>query len=291
MSRLVTACVLLAMGAPAVLGCGGAPQVEMLPGEALELAYKEIEDLTYKGKSFQTTNYKGFARDSMTEYEFVTSVDSIKVDGSITRIVQFDKYSLVTYSGGRAIFDPEAKMIEGESLWLKVDPTGKIIDWRGLEGVRSYNAEDRNQKETIVHGIALSFLTLPSEPVGVGHEWTQTVEMPITMTQGRLNFSVTNTYTLLGVADKNGHRCARVELNSAVVGAGRGDDEARDYHFTIDVEGEGKGEIYFSIEGGFLVFSHEEVDIETEHTSVRGREEAKTEFFSAKVESEVVLVE
>lgn len=291
MSKLLSACLPAAMIPWLVLGCGGAPQMEMAPGEKLELKYVEVQDLVYKTKSFTTTNYKGFAQDAMTENEFTTSLDSIYADGSIVRRVTFDEYSQVTYSGGQAIFDPEAKMIEGESLWLKVGATGEIIDWRGLEGVRSYNSEDRNLRETIVQGMALNFMTLPDGPVGAGDTWTQEVTMDIGVRQGSMSFAVTNTYELLGITMKNGRKCARIGVMSDLVGTGHGEDPGRKYRFDMDVQGEGKGEIAFGLEEGYLVFSHEEVNLETEHRSVRGREEEKTEFFSAKIESEVVLVD
>jgi len=291
MSRFVSAGVLLATVAALVVGCGGAPEIQMAPGEKLSLSYKLIDGLSYKGKSFQTTNYKGFANDSMTENKFRTSVDSLYSDGTIVRTLRYDEYSIVTYSGGQAIFDDGAKMIEGEQLWLKVDASGGIVDWRGLEGVRSYTSEERNQRETMVQSVALSFLTLPPGPVGQGDTWSQTVEMPIDIRQGELNLKVTNHYTLAGIATRNGYTCAKIDMISESVGTGGGGDESRAYSFDVDIEGEGKGAVYFGLDEGYLIFSHEETNLQTEHTSIRGREEAKTEFFSAKIESEVVLVE
>jgi len=291
MCRLGTVPLLLAVVSIWVVGCAAPPEVELAPGEKLELEYRVVDGLKYKAKSFTATNYEGLAQDYMTENRYVTSLDSIYSDGTTVRHLQFTEYSQVTYQGGEAVFDPEAKMVEGEQLWVRLGPKGEILDWRGLEGVRSFTSEDRNLRQMIVHGAALSFLILPREPVGSGDEWTQTVEMPIHMRQGVLDFKVTNTYRLVGLREKNGHRCARINVTSVVVGTGEGHDEMRDYHFSIDIEGEGKGEIYFGHELGYLVFSHQEMNLETEHTSVRGREEPKTEYFSAKVESEVVLVE
>ncbi len=291
MSRFVTAGILLATVAVLVLGCGGAPEVQMAPGEKLTLSYKVVEGLHYKGKSFQTTNYKGFANDAMTENKFTTTVDSLYPDGTTVRTVRYDEYSMVTYSGGQAIFDDEAKVIEGEQLWLKVAPSGEIRDWRGLEGVRSYTSEERNKRETMVQSVALSFLTLPQGPVGVGDTWSQTVKMPIDIRQGEMTLEVTNHYELLGRTTKNGHDCAKIGMRSEIIGSGEGGDESRAYSFSVDIEGDGKGEIFFGITEGYLIVSHEETNLQTEHTSIRGREEAKTEFFSAKIESEVVLVE
>ncbi len=291
MGRFVFAGVLLTSIAVLVFGCGGAPEIQMAPGEKLTLSYKVTDGLSYKGKSFQTTNYKGFASDAMTENKFTTSVDSLYPDGVVIRTLKYDEYSMVTYSGGQAIFDDEARTIEGEQLWLKVDPTGEILDWRGLEGIRSFTSEERNRRETMVQSVALSFPTLPQGPVGQGDTWSQIVEMPIDVRQGQLTLKVTNHYCLTGIATKNGIKCAKISMNSEIVGTGEGGDNARAYSFNVDIEGEGKGDVYFGIDEGYVVFSHVETNLQTEHTSIRGREEAKTEFFSAKIESEVVLVE
>jgi hypothetical protein len=126
--------------------------------------------------------------------------------------------------------------------------------------------------------------------VGVGDTWTQIIAMPIDGMHATMDFTVTNTYTFLGMAMKKTCRCARIGVVTSVMATGKSGDATTDFYFNEIISGEGKGEIFFGLDEGYLISSHGETNVDIETTTRRGREEAKTEMSSAKGESQVVLV-
>ena len=293
MSRCVVGGTVLAMVALWVFGCGGgAPEIQLDSGEKMTLKHKVVQDLAYRGKNFVTVNVAGFARPITIEQEVSSSTDSVYADGACVVSFTFDKYSEVTYSGGQAIFnDDKEKMIVGENLWLRLKPDGNIDEWRGLEGVRSRDAQGWSLRESLVMAVAGSVPPMPVEPVGVGDTWTGTLSMPMEGPYGTVTYRITNTYELEGIAMKKGFRCARIAVTSDIMADGSGGDPSGGVEWKMLISGDGKGKVFFAIDEGYVVTSKEETDVDVETTTRRGREEPKTEYSSAKGESNIVLIQ
>jgi hypothetical protein len=234
-------------------GCGGKAAVSTGPQSA-KLEYKQLggQSVEYKMTSGQTVNLQGSTESSVTELTYSARVESIGPDGTITRKLTFDAYSSVKISGGTPVPDAAAPEYKGQYLWIKLGADGQVVDWKGLDGIHSFTAEDRDFRNLFVTEMALLFQPLPKEEIKIGSTWTNVVEIPVTLKRGEFKVNTTSDYQVVGFGLRAGRNCAKLAIKAKATGEGSGEGYGEKKYW-IDAQEEGKGEAWFDYENGLLV--------------------------------------
>lgn len=244
---------LVLLGLVFYMGCGGKAAVSTAP-QTVTLAYKQMggQSSQYKMTSSVTVNLEGSTSSWISDITYSARVDSIAPDGVITRRLTFDAFSIVEQSGGKFTPDNEAAGYKGQYLWLKLGPAGEVLDWRGLDGIHSYTAEDRDLKNVLVQQMATLFQPLPKDEVSVGSTWQNAIEIPVTIRGGEFKQKVTADYQVVGFGQRSGRSCVKIQAKATYEGEGSG-TRATDKKFWVDSQGQGKGMVWFDYENGLLV--------------------------------------
>ena len=282
---------LLLVGLVFGLGCGGKATVTVL-SEPVKLAYKDVggQAVQYKMTSSVTMNLGGSTTTWVSDITYSAKVESIYSEGTIARRITFDDFSISTISGGRPEPDEAAAGYKGQYLWLKLGPAGQIVDWKGLDKLSSYTAEDRNLRDVLVQQMATLFQPLPADPVNVGSKWQSTVEIPVTIRGGDFKQKVKTDYEVSGFGQRSGRNCAKILVLASVEGEGSGTRGA-DRKFWVEASGLGKGEMWFDYENGLLVEYGVGVTADqTLNYERAGKADVATEFATIDSQSKIRLV-
>jgi len=234
-------------------GCGGKSALSTAP-QAMTLAYKQVGDqyTQYKMSSSVTLNMQGTTVSSVSDITYSARIESLATDGMIVRRLVFDEFSIFEQSGGRLEPDAAAAGYKGQYLWLKLGPQGEIVEWKGLDGIGSYTAEDRSLKNVLVQQMASTFQPLPSSEVNVGSTWQRSINIPVIIRGGEFTQKISTDYEVLGFGLRSGRNCVKIQAKAALEGEGSG-SRGPDRQFWLNSKGSGKGSIWFDYENGTLV--------------------------------------
>jgi hypothetical protein len=235
------------------LGCGGKTSLSTNT-QPVALAYKQLggAPTQYKMTSSVTLNMMGNTSSWVSDMTFSARVESISADGVITRRLTFDSFSIFEQSGGKLEPDNAAPGYKGQYLWLQLGTDGKILDWKGLDGIRSYTTEDRDLKNVLVQQMASTFQPVPAEPVSTGSKWQRFLEIPVTIRGGDYTQKIATDYEVLGFGQRMSRNCVKVQTRAAVEGKGSG-TRGGDKQFWVETKGVGKGFLWFDYDNGLLV--------------------------------------
>lgn len=286
------AAVLLALGLVFYLGCGGGGKTSVSPTAPVKLEYKALggQTLQYKLTSSVTVNLEGTTESSISDITYSAKVESIGPDGLIIRRVTIDDISISSLSGGRPTPDPAAADYRGQYLWLKMGPAGEILDWKGLDGISSYTAEDRDLKNVFVLQIASLFRPLPKEEVTVGSKWQDVLEMPIQIRGGEFTQKIITDFEVMGFGERAGRNCAKIRAAIVYQGEGTG-SRGGDRRFWLESQGEGKGEVWFDYDNGVMVeFSSGATADQTMSYERAGKEDVATQAATVDSQAKIKLI-
>ncbi|HVP56489.1 MAG TPA: hypothetical protein VMU02_00195 [bacterium] len=242
------------LGLALSLGCGGGGGAVSTSTQKVTLAYKQLGGASsqYKMTSSVTLNSMGNTNSWVSDVAFTARVESISTDGVITRRITFDDFSIFEQSGGKLEPDNLAPGYKGQYLWMQQAADGKVLHWNGLDGIRSYTAEDRDLKNVLVQQMATAYQPLPTEAVGVGSKWQGTLEIPVTIRGGEFTQKITVDYEVVGFGQRGSRNCVKIQTRTATEGKGTG-NRAEDRQFWVNTTGSGKGFIWFDYDNGLIV--------------------------------------
>lgn len=273
------------------VGCGGGG-VDTAP-KTVSLAYKMMggEYVQYKSSTSITYNVEGRVRSSLHDITYSVRIDSIAPDGTIDRRLKFDEFVLGELAGGKLELDPDAAKYKGEALWLKLGPTGELIDWKGLDGIRGYTIADQDLKDDIVQMMVELFQPMGEAQVTVGSTWQRVVEIPIRRRGGEMLQKVTIDYVVEGFATKKDRPCVKIKTRADVEGEGSG-TLGSDKKFWVDVVGDGKGEVWFDYVDGLPVETSATATLTSDFSYERaGKEDVASAFATIDIETKIRLIE
>jgi hypothetical protein len=188
----------------------------------------------------------------VSDITYSARIESLAADGMIIRRLTFDAFSIFEQSGGRLEPDNAAAGYKGQYLWLRLGPAGEVVEWKGLDGIRSYTAEDRDLKNVLVQQMATIFQPLPGDEVNVGSKWQRSVEIPVNIRGGEFKQKISTDYEVIGFGQRSGRNCVKIQTKALVEGEGSG-VRGGDKQFWVDSKGIGKGNVWFDYENGLLV--------------------------------------
>ena len=197
-----------------------------------------------------------------------------------------DKNVTIMRQNGKVIYDSTAPGAEGrpspfkglieQSMSMKVTKTGKILEIKGLEGLK------RVMPQLDIQGmIKQSQPAFPEKEVRIGESWTQDVELPLP--QVGKPVTIETEYTLKGFEKINGYNCARIEVKADVLltdlvfdmSLGKPQTEVG---MVIDrLSQKTEGMLYFAHKEGIVVKSDQDVDMSMEMTTKMKRAKVETE--------------
>ncbi len=270
------------------LSCGGGGS-SVAPSEVL-LQYKSLDnaDMHYKANTNIDTNIGGQTMTWMSETKSSVAVVAMPEDGSIVRSLTYTDFTMGQISGtGTLAPEPIADEYIGESVQITIDAQGKLIDWKGLDGISGMTLEGNAYKDFIVQQLVELYQPLPDSPVSVGSTWQHIVETEIPVGGGILNNRTQIDYELVGFGRRGGRECAKIKTRYVIKGEAQGRRRGK---FWIDTAGDGSGEMWFDYNAGVLVELSKKVTITREHRYERaGEEDIATQTTSVAREFKVKL--
>ena len=202
---------------------------------------------------------------------FVVAVVSMPDDGSIVRSLTYNDFTMGEISGtGSLVPNPGADEYVGEKLQLTIDAEGKLVDWKGLDGISMMTVEGNAYRDFIVQQLVEIYQPLPDYPVTVGGKWQRSVETMIPVGGGNLINKIDIDYELVGFGQKAGRECAKIKTKYAIRGQA---DGRRRGKFWITTAGEGSGEMWFDYNAGVMVELSKKVTITRDYRYERAGEE------------------
>lgn len=254
------------------LSCGGGGSSRVSPSEVL-LQYQSLnnEDVHYKANTNIDTNVGGQTRTWMSETRASVAVVSMPEDGSIVRSLTYTDFTMGEISGtGSLVPNPGADDYIGETVQITIDAEGKLVDWKGLDGISGMTVEGNAYRDFIVQQLVEIYQPLPDYPVSVGGKWQRVVETQIPVGGGNLFNKITIDYELAGFGQKGGRECAKIKTKYLIMGQA---DGRRRGKFWITTAGEGSGEMWFDYNAGVMVELNKKVTITRDFRYERAGEE------------------
>lgn len=214
------------------------------------------------------------------EFSYDRLIEKITSAGQTMEIIA-DKNATIMRQNGKVIYDstaPEAqerpsplKGLIGQSMSMKVTKSGKILEAKGLEGLKKL------MPQLDIQGmIKQSQPAFPEKKVRIGESWTQDVELPLP--QVGKPVTIETKYTLKGFEKVKGYNCARIEakvdtlLTDLVFDMSLGKPQT-EVGMVIDrLSQKTEGMLYFAHKEGKLVKSDQDVDMSMEMTTKMKRE-------------------
>jgi hypothetical protein len=187
----------------------------------------------------------------MSETRASVAVMAMPEDGSIVRSLTYNDFTMGEISGtGTLVPVPSAEEYVGETVQFTIDAEGKLIDWKGLDGISEMTVEGNAYADFIVQQLNEIYQPLPDYPVTVGGKWQRNVETMIPVGGGDLINKIQIDYELVGFGQKSGRDCARIKTKYLVMGSAQGRRRGK---FWITTVGKGSGEMWFDYNAGVMV--------------------------------------
>lgn len=215
-----------------------------LNAEPIDLSYdfQPGQVFKYQFSSFMRTTIEvgGEARTIETKTNLFTTqkVDSIVEDSIIVLSLTVDKIELEVR--------PETPIsgieeIEGKEVKLRITESGEILETEGADQIQIMGQPG----EQILDGYLKGFFEfLPDKPVKLKDTWEKKREDE----EG----SLTGKYTLIGMEEKEGYKCAKIKLEQELVQEQTQEEMENEIHTKIT--GKAKGEIYWGITKKALIY-------------------------------------
>ncbi len=219
------------------------------------------------------------------ELSYDRLIEKIISAGQTMEIIA-DKNATIIRQNGKVIYDstaPGEKLkpspfegLIGQSMTMKVTKTGKILEVKGLEGLK------RLMPQFDIQGmIKQSQPAFPEKKVRIEESWVQKTELPLP--QVGKPVTIETKYTLKGFEKIKGYNCARIEAKVDVLltdlvfdmSLGKPQTEVK---MVIDrLSQKMEGMLYFAYKEGKLIKSDQDMDMSMEMTTKIKREGKKTE--------------
>jgi hypothetical protein len=267
-----------------VLGCGGKTTVQRA-AEPVTLAFGEAggQYLSYEADFGINNNLGGSVRSWLCTIDFRSKVDNITAEG-MERRFEFDEFTVTHVAAGRPEPDPNTPEYAGATLWLKTDPEGAVVDWKGLDGVGGRTTDARRFKEYIVYQLMCMLQLPPDEPVNAGSTWQNEFEMEVSTGAVRAMYKTVLDCTVEGFGIRGGRECAKINTGITVDADGTGSMGGKETWF--ESREDGTGEIWFDYQNGLVVEYTAKTTASQETRSERAGKEDITTTVST-VDSEV----
>jgi hypothetical protein len=269
-----------------ILGCGGGVAVQRA-AQPITLAFGEAggEYLAYKADFGIDNNIEGSVRSWLSTIGFTARVALLNEEG-IERRFEFKDFTVTRVSAGRPEPDPNAPGYAGATLWLKTDPDGVTLDWKGLDGVGGRTTDARRLKDYIVYQLVTLFQPPPGEAVNTGSTWRNEFEMEMVTGAVRANYVTALDCTVEGFGLRNGRECAKINTVLTIDADGTGSMGGKETWF--ESRETGTGVIWFDHVNGVIVEYTAKTTASQETRSERaGKEDITT--MNATVDSEVKI--
>jgi len=145
----------------------------------------------------------------------------------------------------------------GKMATFMLSGDGTAYDFKGFDSLPAIDIPSQQTKidqARYILELKDLFPKLPGKPVAAGDTWTSTdvYKEPMSAAGGdSLTVTVTNTYTLVGPAQKDGVDCIEIRNNYTMSVAGSG--KTQGMSLTIDMPGNGATMIYFATGRGMFI--------------------------------------
>ncbi len=269
-----------------ILGCGGGAAVQRA-AQPITLTFGQAgsEYLAYKADFGINSNIEGSVRSWLSTIDFTAKVALLNDEG-MERRFEFKKFTVTRVAQGRPEPDPNAPEYAGATLWLKSDPDGATLDWKGLDDVGGRTTGARRFKEYIVYQLVTMFQPPPGEAVNTGSTWHNEFEMELVTGAVRVNYVTALDYTVEGFGLKNGRECAKISTVLTIDADGTGSMGGKETWF--ESRETGTGVIWFDHAVGVIVEYTAKTTASQETRSERAGKEDITAM-NATIDSEVKI--
>lgn len=196
---------------------------------------------------------------SKTEAKYSYLVQGVSPNGDVEIIVSVDTIKTKVKVQAPAL-DTTIIVPAGFKFKQKLDKYGKtvafeVIEMKGLQSPEMSEMNREIQKRNYSHTVVF-----PEKNISPGDKWDFSYVDSVSGEVEKLFTKTAGTYTFIGVEDKNGIRCAKLNLDANTSISGKGVIQGMNY----GLEGEGKnvGVLWVDLKTGTLVHSETETEIE-----------------------------
>lgn len=234
----------------------------------LQMKFQQGRELVYEQINKQTItvrNSPSVSQASQSKGEMTQIVKSLLPDGS-ARIEETS-----TWSWSEKAEDSTIQIVSSsESLSYEMSPDGKI---GGLELLSEKDAS--KWKEYAQQNLEQSQPTFPTEAVGKGYTWMQTVK--IFMPSGEA-LDASTTYEVKDFVETDGHKCVIIDYRGNLIlpfDVMESDSLSRRGVDKVDVS----GTLVFDYEGGYTYSQQENTTVTAERSKITGNEASSNTFY------------
>ncbi len=260
--------VCLIVASAAILGCGDSSRKVLL-----QMKFKPGRSLVYQQINKQTislNNSPVVSQNSQSQGEMTQTVEAVD-DSGYARIQEASNWSWSEPDADTAI-----KVVSNtEKLEYTMAPNGKISNLS-----LPNDGEASKWKEYAQSNLEQSQPTFPTERVGKGYTWMQTVK--IFMPSGE-KLDASTTYVVSDLVEVDGRKCALIDYKGNLVlpfDVMESDTLTRRGVDKVDVT----GQLAFDYENGYVYSQEEKTKITADRSKIQGNE-AKS--YTAHIEGEL----
>ncbi|MGD8628390.1 MAG: hypothetical protein PVH52_04875 [bacterium] len=269
------------------LGCGGG--AVQTTGEPVTLTFGDLGGMPVEYEADVSVTTGEGARNWICSFDFSMTVKELMADGGIDRRFDFDNFAVTNYSGSTPEPDPNAGEYSGEFLTLEQDAKGKIVDWRGLDGIKGSTPGGPRFKFMLVYVMFRMNQPPPSTPVTVGSTWQGSFETPVRMAGNEVAMKGTMEYEVEGYGVKAGRDCVKIKTAIQIDGVGDrtvGDQE----QLSFEHKEEGKGEMWWDYKNGVIVeFTSDSTANQTYRREIAGKTDVTTDYSGVDTEIKIKM--
>ncbi len=261
--RLLWISLLVLFAALLALSCAETQKkvrLQMKFQQGRELVYEQVNKQTITVRNSPSVSQASQSRGEMTQI-----VKSLSPEG-VARIEETS-----TWSWSEKAEDSTIQVVSSsESLSYEMNPDGKI---GGLELLDEKDAS--KWKEYAQQNLEQSQPTFPSEEVGKGYTWMQTVK--IFMPSGEA-LDASTTYEVKDFIETDGHKCVIIDYRGNLIlpfDVMESDSLSRRGVDKVDVT----GTLVFDYEGGYTYSQEETTKVTAERSKIIGNEASSNTFY------------
>jgi len=191
---------------------------------------------------------------------FTQKINKVDTEGNIDMSVTYNDVSFELEQAGEKTSIPLGDKIAGRSTQVRISKDGKILEMKGLGGDLPAELKDFNIQK-LYPQVNPSF---PAGELKMGDTWTQNVEETTPLAEGvSLVQKMKIDYTLTGLSELKGYKCAVIGMKVKMNITGRWDKKTENNTGGVGLEssGEGTGVMNYAYNASKLVDSKMDMNV------------------------------
>jgi len=212
-----------------------------------ECSYKNEETLTFKMSGNEIITKTD------TEIETFFIIKSITESGNIEFEAEYKNFKITNESPFNNNITPDFSAILNKNIGFTMSPLGELSNFSGFDELPEIKTGENEKlnREKYKSDFKYLFPVFPEKKVRIGESWNTNLNEKINENKNITTVLLNTKYTLAENIEKGGFECLKIDADYKIKVNGKG--ESGGNNFSIETEGNGKGEIYFAYKLGVII--------------------------------------